>query len=332
LYLTNRYSLNDLAHEVFKLGLTKRSGKILSRSQMANMLVDPFYYGAFKWGGEFYQGTHKPAISKKLYDNVQRLYSSRSRMVSRWGKDKIFCGLLRCNECGCSITAERHTRQMKNGNVHTWVYYRCTKKKGVPCSQGYVREENLAEQLKQGALSIALPDEMVVKMLGQIEHWEMEEESRVSEHSLDLRKESKEIEVKLSRLNDLLVDGEIDREEYSSRKKNLVHEKISVESQMKAIASEGVMYWLEPLKEFINAVWERNLKTAGDDFKKLRDFFAEGGSNLRIESRKVLLDWNLPHSLLAERVICTEWWRRRDSNPRPVRHPNKPLLQGYSRL
>ena len=114
------------------------------------------------------------------------------------------------------------------------------------------------------------------------------------------------------------MDGEIDREEYSSRKKKLVNEKLLVESQMKAIASDGAMYWLEPLKDFLNTVWERNLQTVGDDFLKLRDFFAEGGSNLRIESRKVLWDWNLPHSLLAERELCLEWWAGRDSNPQGI--------------
>ncbi|MCD6217772.1 hypothetical protein J7L05_07910 [bacterium] len=136
----------------------------------------------------------------------------------------------------------------------------------------------------------------------------VEEASRVSEHSLDLRKDSKEIEAKLRRLNDLVVDGEIDREEYASRKKKFVNEKIATEKKVEVIASEGVMYWLEPLKEFVNTVWERNLQTVGDDNLKLRDFFAEGGSNHRIESRKVLWDWNLPHSLLAERGVRSEWW------------------------
>lgn len=127
--------------------------------------------------------------------------------------------------------------------------------------------------------------------------------------------------------------GDIDREEYSSRKKKLVNEKIAVENRMKAIVSGGVMYWLEPLKEFVNAVWKRNLETAVGDLVKLRDFFAEGGSNLCIGSRKVLWDWNLPYSLLAERGICSDWWARWDSNPQgllqrilsPSRIPVPPL-------
>ncbi|HCR42015.1 TPA: hypothetical protein DIV45_01455 [Patescibacteria group bacterium] len=50
------------------------------------------------------------------------------------------------------------------------------------------------------------------------------------------------------------------------------------------------------------------MREAGDDLLKLRDFFAEGGSNLRLESRKVLWDWLKPHALLAERGLNSDWW------------------------
>jgi hypothetical protein len=32
------------------------------------------------------------------------------------------------------------------------------------------------------------------------------------------------------------------------------------------------------------------------------------------------------------RGLRSDWWRRRESNPRPVRYPYKSLLQGYSRF
>ena len=49
-----------------------------------------------------------------------------------------FRGFLTCGECGCMITAE--TQKGHN-------YYRCAKKKNT-CSQKYVREELLLEQIK----------------------------------------------------------------------------------------------------------------------------------------------------------------------------------------
>jgi hypothetical protein len=64
-------------------------------------------------------------------------------------------------------------------------------------------------------------------------------------------------------LNDLAVDGELDRAEYAARKKDLVNGKIALEARRSGIAHKGAMYWLEPRRELVNAVWERSLPAAG---------------------------------------------------------------------
>ncbi|OYV31335.1 MAG: hypothetical protein B7Z81_13770, partial [Acidocella sp. 20-61-6] len=37
-----------------------------------DILRNPFYYGNFLYKGELYQGSHKPMISKKLFDKIQQ--------------------------------------------------------------------------------------------------------------------------------------------------------------------------------------------------------------------------------------------------------------------
>lgn len=49
--------------------------------------------------------------------------------------------------CAC-ITAETHTKKYKNGNQQTFIHYRCTKKLGL-CSQKYLNEKHLEEQIKE---------------------------------------------------------------------------------------------------------------------------------------------------------------------------------------
>jgi hypothetical protein len=135
LYATGNYSLKEVRDIITKDGLRSRNGKVLCVSNIQAILVDPFYYGALKFNGELYQGIHKPAISKKLFDKCQEVMKSKTHKMKRGIKEYAFCGLFKCGECGCGITAETH----KGHN-----YYRCTKKK-IPCSQKYVREENLDE-------------------------------------------------------------------------------------------------------------------------------------------------------------------------------------------
>jgi site-specific DNA recombinase len=316
LYATNIYSLQGLSDKLFTLGLTNRTGGKLCKRQVVDILTDPFYYGAFVWSGELWDGIHAPTVSKELWDKVQQVYKARSKSQSKWKHEQPFCGLIRCAECGGAITSEKHTKRQLNGNVHTWVYYRCTKKSGrTKCTQPFLREEALAEQCRERLSTIALPDDWALPMLEQLNKWELEEAARLGLGSAELHLEAEEIAAKQRRLTDLHVDGEIDRAEYLARKRELVNLKIALEARKRAIARDGQMYWLEPLRKSVKSVWERNLASAGGDLLKLRDLVAEVGSNLTLNSRKVLWDWNSPYALLAERGTRTDWWARGDSNP-----------------
>lgn len=307
-YATNRFGLVALAEELCSIGFTNGAGHKLTKSQVANLLTNPFYYGAFVWGGEIYQGTHKPAVSKKLWDKAQQVHRSRSKPQGKWQYRFPFLGLLRCSECGSSITAEKHTKKQKNGNVHTWIYYRCTKKAStVKCEQPFMREELLTEELVSGLQRIAIPETWAEKMLARLDEWEFEDGSRESAQLVELGVGSQEIEAKLRRLNDLHVDGELDRADYIARKRKLVNEKIALDARRKLALQDGPYYWLEPLRKLINAVRERSLPTAGGDLLELRDFVAEVGSNLCLNSRKVLWNWSNPFSLLTERRLRKGW-------------------------
>ena len=120
LYATKNYSLKDLRNEITEIGLVSRNRKRLTVSNIQMILRNPFYYGAFKFNGELYEGKHEPAIAKKLFDKVQEVMSEKSRPKKRGEKSYIFRGLLKCGECGCAITAEDKTK--KSGRHY--VYYR----------------------------------------------------------------------------------------------------------------------------------------------------------------------------------------------------------------
>jgi len=139
LYSTGRYSLKQLREVAIEAGVVgRRSGRHLTRSQVERILKNPIYYGEFRWSGKLYRGTHRPIITKDLFDTVQRALSSkRSPLMRKW--NFAFKGLMTCGYCGCSITAESH-----KGHV----YYRCTFARGK-CEQGYVREEVIDRQMAE---------------------------------------------------------------------------------------------------------------------------------------------------------------------------------------
>ena len=70
-YSTGRYSLNDISLFFAQKGITNNDLKPIHIERIRQLLMNPFYYGYFKYGGELYEGKHKPLIAKKLFDKVQ---------------------------------------------------------------------------------------------------------------------------------------------------------------------------------------------------------------------------------------------------------------------
>jgi len=131
-------------------GFTNRSGKLVSVSQILVILNTPFYYGRFQYpeapDAPWYDGAHKPLISKELFDLVQK---SRGVNKGVWGsKTFAFRGLLKCGRCGADITAQDKFKLLRNGDYKRFVYYNCTRRKDPNCPEKYINEDKLCVLLQ----------------------------------------------------------------------------------------------------------------------------------------------------------------------------------------
>ena len=125
-----------------------KNGKPLTISNIYIILRNHFYYGSFEYpkgGGQWYTGKHTPIITKDLFDKVQESIVNYS--VSGEAKEFAFTRLMTCTLCGSGITASEKFKKQENGNVHHYVYYGCCRFQDKNCKSGYMREENLIEQL-----------------------------------------------------------------------------------------------------------------------------------------------------------------------------------------
>ena len=52
-----------------------------------------------------------------------------------------------CGLCGSGVTADEKFKKRKDGSTIRYVYYGCTRSKNINCKCGYLREEDLIEQL-----------------------------------------------------------------------------------------------------------------------------------------------------------------------------------------
>ena len=131
-----------------EINFRTKNGKHLHLGNLYMILRSHFYYGSFEYpagGGQWYQGKHQPLINKSLFDQVQEKIAVQ--ITKGDSKEFAFTKLLSCGLCGSSITADEKFKYQKNGNVHRYVYYGCTRHNDKNCKSGWINEEELVEQL-----------------------------------------------------------------------------------------------------------------------------------------------------------------------------------------
>ena len=165
--LTGNYTVPQLwEYSRKELNLTtvprrKSGGKPLSKSAMYSLLTNPFYYGMIRYlekTGELHQGKHEPMITVQEFVRVQDIIGTRNAIRP---KNEVFAftGLMKCGNCGCSVTAESKIKRCKNGNSHYYTYYHCTKKKvDIKCDQKSVEVRKLETMFKEKLMNLQISD------------------------------------------------------------------------------------------------------------------------------------------------------------------------------
>jgi site-specific DNA recombinase len=126
-----------------------KSGKPLTLSNIYIILKNTFYYGEFEYprgGGLWYVGKHGAIITKDLFNAVQKAITS-DYAVRVQDKEFAFTKMITCGLCGSGITADEKFKKLKDGSMNRYVYYGCTKFRDKNCPCGYIKEEELIEQL-----------------------------------------------------------------------------------------------------------------------------------------------------------------------------------------
>lgn len=122
-----------------------KTDKNLSLSNIYLILRNSFFYGTFEYpkkSGNWYTGVHTPLISKELFEQVQeRMLDYQTGKTQ--GKEFAFTKLITCGLCGSGITADEKFKHQKNGNVHRYVYYLCSKGKDRMCRGKSINEDDL---------------------------------------------------------------------------------------------------------------------------------------------------------------------------------------------
>ena len=291
-----KYTLESLGKRLAEFGLESKNRTPLAKATIQRMLTNVAYIGLIKHGNEIYEGNYQPILSRQLFEAVQKKLKERARpRHSKKRHDFPFVGLLHCGECGGMITA-----QFAKGNGGIYRYYRCTKKFGL-CSQPYIGENQLAEQLQSLLQTVALRDDWTEKMLKQVELWEKENFQSSRTFVQNLETELKTVQQKLDKLVSTYLDGDIEKEIYLEKKEGLMKQKMSLLKRKEDFGQKR-KNWVEPLRDWIKSSSEAEIRAKCQNYHELKQVVEKIGTNRLLLNRKVQMDFSEPWGFTASRL------------------------------
>ena len=293
-YADGKENVDSLRHCLSLYGVFNHKGGICSKSRIYLTLKNQAYIGKIKYNDELFEGTFPAIISNELFEAVQARMNNNNRpRKSKFKHDFPFTELLKCGECGCSISA-----QYGKGNGGTYRYYRCSKRKQA-CSQSYLQEHLLAGQLKEELKKITLPESWYKTGLEQIEKWAEEEKTGQQALIQNIGNELIEVKRKLDKLVNSFLDGIIERDTYLKKKEELVIKKGDLEEQSKQFGDKAII-WLEPMMRWLEAARNAGEISKSENYEEIKLFVEKIGSNRLLQDKKVKIKFEEPFLILRK--------------------------------
>lgn len=334
LMLTGNYTppqILKIANEKWGYRTVKRrreGGKPLSRSGIYKIFTNPFYYGWFEFplgSGNWHKGSHEPMITQEEFERVQMLLGRKGKPAPH-SRVFAFTGLMRCGECGCSITAEEKNQiicsnckfkfayenkricpkcntpieKMKSPTILKYIYYHCTKKRGN-CGQGCVEVKQLEKQIDEYLATIQINQKYLD---WAIKHLKKSHELESSSREVMLQSQQKaysEISKKLDKLLELRLNDEISEEEYTTKKSSLLKEKERYQELLRD-TDQRQQKWLELSERTFNFSRYARFWFVEGNLQQKREILATLGSNLILKDKKLSIEAPEPFLILKNGI------------------------------
>lgn len=303
IFMTGNFSVQALHAKAEELGIKSNRGKVVSRTQLYEMLRNPFYTGVrFIYASQLYtNGIHKRMLLDEEFDLIQDILTRRTHPRGQIHHD-LLTGLMRCGECGMSITSEVKTKNYKNGNSQTFVYYRCTKKKnGQKCRQPYVNAIELEQQVMTFLNGLELSPKIVewaVKWLNELHRTQADVRIAKYKHVENAYEETLR---KLDKIVDLVLNGMLTVEEGKAKKGELELEKKKLSEQLEKIDNHADTWNALTIDtfDFVKNIKER---FANGTIEQRKTILRTIGSNLVIKNKKLTIEVRKPFEIIMNAV------------------------------
>lgn len=217
MYATGQYSQLELCEIMYEKGLRgNRNKDVLSPQTLTGIFNNSLYYGWMKWGGLEGEGSHKPIITKSLFDQVQHTLACNNSFLIRKRKTSF---LLR-GFVYCPIHERRLVAEIsRNNSDKTYSYYHCSHRGG--CKPSYWTADKLEKRVANIIKQYEFSDDFIELVRTQAKEHIRNSRKHQSEYRRALQDQKRGLIQKRRNLEDLLVDKTLDRDIFKRQYKQI---------------------------------------------------------------------------------------------------------------
>jgi DNA invertase Pin-like site-specific DNA recombinase len=306
---TGNYSLLDLTRIVrdeWHINLaTRRRDRLpssISASTIHYILRNPFYRGLMLVKGQLYAGSHRPLVSKELFDRVQAILAGRRVRGERPQREVFaFSGISRCAGCGRQLVGYVKRRERKE-----YRYYACSNHLHGVCPEPPVSEAQMFDAILPALAQASITSDeqtLIARMLDQATEEHRESAAAVRQRA---QKQLADLDARASRLVDLVIDGTLHRDIYDQKQRDLAGER--VEYMLTINAADQDPEWLEQVRNLFAGLTDATNVFQRSSATEKRGLLRQIGLELSAKDKKPLVHARTPTAALMNRGEHPAWW------------------------
>ncbi len=298
-YSTGAFSMLEIKYKLKEVFI-----RDFSKGMVDKILKNSFYHGIMVYSGQKYPHKYECIISMELYDKVQQIKAGYNKKHFKFaGLPYQYRGLIRCNDCGCMITPEKH-----KGHI----YYHCTQYKGKHNAK-WLREEEITNQFSNLFKKIQIPTEVLGDITNTLRQSHKDKSYFVNNLLEEHQKGYKKYEERIEKMYEDKLDGSITEDYYNNKREEYRAKQHELQGKMAKLTTADEDYYItaDYLLQLSNRAYELFQSSEVQEKRQLLKLILQ---NLRLNGSSVDYDLIKPFDKIFFYASRQQWLPRLDSN------------------